>query len=280
MTGFLTIRAALQQGSRLLEEAGVPAPELTAQVLLCHALTCERPYLYSHSEDELTELAWIHYGRYLDQRLNGKPTQYITKHQEFYGRDFYVDANVLIPRPETEIVVETALGRINRESRVVDVGCGSGAIAVTVQLEKGCVVYATDLSSPALSVARANSSRLGATVGFVHADLLSPFADGTFDLVISNPPYVADGDRDGLQREVRDYEPSLALFAGPTGNEVYQKLIREAARVLRPRGTLVLELGYRSLEAVRAMLDARWQNIEATPDLCGIPRVLTAELRD
>jgi protein-(glutamine-N5) methyltransferase, release factor-specific len=277
MTGFLTIRAALQQGSKLLDGAGIPVPGLTAEVLLCHALGCERPYLYSHSEDELTELAWIHYGRYLDQRLKGKPTQYITRRQEFYGRDFRVDAHVLIPRPETEFVVEAALAKITPESRVVDVGCGSGAIAVTLQLEKGCQVCATDISFPALSVASANALRLGAKVEFVHTDLLSAFADSTFDVVISNPPYIADSDRAGLQKEVRDHEPALALFAGPTGNEVYEKLTREAARVLRPHGALVLELGYNSLASVHAMLHRGWQNIETTPDLAGIPRVLTAE---
>ncbi|HUS05366.1 MAG TPA: peptide chain release factor N(5)-glutamine methyltransferase [Bryobacteraceae bacterium] len=279
MTGFLTIRTALQQGTRLLEEGSIIAPRLTAEVLLCHALRCERPYLYSHSENELTQLVWLHYGRYLHQRLCGTPTQYITKKQEFYGRDFYVDPNVLIPRPETELVVETALGRLGRTSRVVDIGCGSGAIAVTLQLEIGCTVFATDISAGALAVARSNSDRLDANVSLIHADLLMPFRGRTLDMVVSNPPYIAEGDRASLAPEVRDHEPALALFAGDSGNDIYASLIVQAARVLRPGGFLVLELGYSSLPEVRDMLGREWQNVEASPDLAGIPRVLAAELK-
>src|SRR3954447_8403996 len=154
-TGFLTINEALRQGTTLLEEAAVSAPRLTAEVLLSHALKRDRVYLFGHSSDELTELAWIHYGRYLHQRIGGKPTQYITKTQEFYGRDFTVSPDVLIPRPETEHVVEAALDRIGAGDRIVDVGCGSGAIAVTMALESRAEVWATDISLDALSVAAA-----------------------------------------------------------------------------------------------------------------------------
>src|SRR5579864_4344938 len=270
----MTLQQALLQGTKLLEEGGIAAPRLTADVLLCHALHCERSFLYGHGERELREVEWIYYGRYLHERLNGKPTQYITGRQEFYGREFRVTPDVLIPRPETELVVETALKLGAR--RIVDVGCGSGAIAVTLRLETGAQVYGTDISAAALRVARDNAQRLGAPVEFVQCDLLSGIADGSVDLIVSNPPYVPLGDREGLQREVRDYEPEAALFAGPTGFEIYKRLVDDAPRVLRRGGWLVMELGYNSRDRVVAMLDSGWRDVQAVPDLAGIPRVLAA----
>jgi release factor glutamine methyltransferase len=208
--------------------------------------------------------------------LQGKPTQYITQRQEFYGRDFRVTPEVLIPRPETEIVVELALDFVQGGARVVDVGCGSGAIAVTVALERLCDVVASDISRGALVVARENAARLGAVVQFVRADLLLGFRASSIDLIISNPPYVPEHDADGLQREVRDFEPHLALFGGPDGNELYGRLISQAEEVLRPGGVLVVELGYRSLDSVRAMLGLGWHDISVSDDLAGIPRALAA----
>jgi release factor glutamine methyltransferase len=272
----MTIQTALVQGTKLLEDGVVSAPRLTAEVLLSHALHKERVFLYSHPEEELADVVWLHYGRYLHQRLQGKPTQYITKRQEFYGREFRVTPDVLIPRPETELVVEFALGFVKAGARVVDVGCGSGAIAVTVALERRCEVIASDISWDALRVARENAGRLGAAVQFVHTDLLLGFREGSIDLIISNPPYVPERDAGGLQREVRDFEPHVALFGGVGGNEVYERLIAQAEKVLRPGGGLVVELGYRSLDAVRAMLGTRWQDVSVSDDLAGIPRALGA----
>jgi release factor glutamine methyltransferase len=272
----MTVQTALQQGTELLENGHVAAPRLTAEVLLSHALRKERVYLYAHPEAELSEIAWIHYGRYLHERIAGKPTQYITKRQEFYGRDFRVTPAVLIPRPETEQLVDRALELIRPGMRIVDVGCGSGAIAVTVSIEKHTAVFACDVSTAALSVTNHNAAALGAQVVPIAADLLSAFADRSMDLILSNPPYVPIGDEHGLQREVRDYEPHLALFAGPTGNENYQRIIIEAERVLRPGGWIVFELGYQSLNAVQEMLGRCWQDITFQGDLAGIPRILSA----
>ncbi len=167
-------------------------PRLTAEVLLCHALHCDRAYLYAHGNDELKELHWIHYGRYLSERLKGKPTQYITHDQEFFGRNFYVNESVLIPRPETEHLVETALRYLaaNRGARVLDVGTGSGAIAITLALESNHPVLASDISLPALVVAERNRATYSATVGFFAADLLESVAPASIDLLVSNPPYV------------------------------------------------------------------------------------------
>ncbi len=274
----MTLQTALQQACKLLEEESVAAPRLTAEVLLCHALGRERSYLYSHPEVELSDLVRLDYWRYLHERLAGKPTQYITGRQEFYGRDFLVTPGVLIPRPETEHVVEGALALMPPPRRIVDVGCGSGAIAVTLSLEMHADVVATDISVAALAVAAKNAKKLNARVEFVACDLASAFFPASLDLVVSNPPYVALADAPGLQREVRDYEPHVALFAGETGLEIYARLVQEAERVLRPGGTLIMELGFKSSEAVRAMLGPMWQDVQILPDLAGIPRVIAAKL--
>src|SRR6266851_1929454 len=160
----MTIHTALIQGAKLLEESAVSVPRLTAEVLLAHALWRERSYLYAHPEEELSEVAWLHYGRYLNERLNGKPTQYITKRQEFYGREFRVTPDVLIPRPETEHLVEAAVSHIQAEHTVLDVGCGSGAIAISLALETGATVYGSDVSVAVLRVATENGACLGGRV--------------------------------------------------------------------------------------------------------------------
>jgi release factor glutamine methyltransferase len=274
----MTILTALLQGTKLLEDEAIAASRLTAEVLLTHALQRERSYLYAHPEEELSEIAWIHYGRYLHERMKGKPTQYITGHQEFYGRDFRVTPDVLIPRPETEHLVEAAIARIHPRDVVVDVGTGSGAIAITLALETAAHVFATDISTAALNVARDNAQRLSALVGFLACDLFDAIRDHSINVLVSNPPYVPQTDQPNLQREVRDYEPHVALFAGPTGLEIYEKLIAAAARVLRPHGWLLLELGYNSLDPVRAMLEQGWSDLDVIPDLAGFPRVLGARM--
>ena len=272
----------------MLEEAGIAVPRLTAEVLLAHALR-PRPRLPVSRipSTSCSEIEWLHYGRYLHERLKGKPTQYITRRQEFYGREFRVTPDVLIPRPETEHVVETAL-RLAADvgqavspanplpaKRILDIGTGSGALAVTLQLETGAEVYATEISPAAARVAAENARRLGARVDIVVCDLMSAIAPGSMDLIVSNPPYVPLGQRDGLQREVRDYEPHTALFAGETGFEIYDRIVADAPRVLRPGGWLVMELGFCSRDHVAALL-AGWAEVRIEPDLAGIPRVIAA----
>lgn len=275
---MLTIQEALSQGTRLLDEERIVAPRLTAEVLLCHALQKERVYLYAHPEEPLTELVWIHYGRYLKERMDGKPTQYITQTQEFYGRPFFVSPDVLIPRPETEQLVEMALKYGRGTRKVIDVGCGSGAIAVTLALElKQARVFGTDISFGAVKVARRNAESNGAKVRFFQADLLGPVPSGSMDMVAANPPYVPRTDEPSLQREVRDFEPEVALYGGQTGNEIYARLIPEVLRVLRPGGWLIMELGYRALKPVRRMMHSEWRAVQAMDDLGGIPRVLVAQ---
>ncbi|MGA3186316.1 MAG: peptide chain release factor N(5)-glutamine methyltransferase [Bryobacteraceae bacterium] len=269
----MTLQTALLQGQKLFTDAGISAPRLTAEVLLAHAIGCRRSWLFAHSDEELRELWWIHYGRYLHQRLSGTPTQYITGTQEFYGRDFRVTPDVLIPRPETEHVIEAALK--HPAANILDIGTGSGAIAVTLALETKARVVATDISTAAIAVAKQNSLRFDAAVDFIECDLGSALRSSGFDLVVSNPPYVAGTDRATLEREVRDHEPGLALFAGPDGLAIYRRLIPEAARLLKPGGRLILELGYNSLDPVRLMLDDRWRDLQIVHDLAQVPRVLS-----
>jgi release factor glutamine methyltransferase len=272
----MTVHTALVQGTRLLEDASVAVPRLTAEVLLAHAIHCERVYLFAHPEQELREVEWLHYGRYLHERLEGKPTQYITRRQEFYGRAFHVTSDVLIPRPETESVVEVARQVASDARRILDVGTGSGALAVTLQIETGAGVCATDISLEAAEVAAANARRLGAKVGVVVCDLVGAIADASFDLIVCNPPYVPLSQRDGLQREVRDWEPPVALFGGQSGFEIYNRIAAEAPRVLRPGGWLVMELGFGSVAHVRNLLE-HWKCSVIQPDLAGIPRVIAAQ---
>jgi release factor glutamine methyltransferase len=274
----MTVDTALLQGVRLLEDARIAAPRLTAEVLLAHAIRQERVYLYAHPERELQEVEWLHYGCYLHERLNGKPTQYITGRQEFYGREFRVTADVLIPRPETEHVVAVALQIAPSAPRVLDVGTGSGALAVTLQLETGAEAWATDISPAAATIAAGNARRLGAPVKVVVCDLMEAVAAGAMDLIVSNPPYVPLAQRQGLQREVRDWEPHVALFAGETGFELYDRIVADAPRVLRPGGWIVLELGFGSRDYVANLLGG-WRDVRIEPDLAGIPRVIAARRR-
>lgn len=276
----MTLRTALQQGTDILDRASISVPRLTAEVLLSHALKCDRAHLYAHCTDELTEIGWIHYGRYLNERLQGRPTQYITHRQEFYGRDFYVNGDVLIPRPETEHLVEAALLYLNLQQcdRVLDVGTGSGAIAISIAIEANRHVLASDISPAALAVAERNRNRHNAAVTLFASDLLNALAPSSVDLLISNPPYVPGEDAANMQSEVRDWEPHVALFAGKTGFEIYRRLIDSAAVVVKPGGRLMMELGYRSLQEVQEMLSVQWSDIAVVHDLAGLPRVIGATL--
>jgi release factor glutamine methyltransferase len=297
----IDIRAALKQGMAELRAAEVPSHTLAAEVLLMHALGRDRAWMYSHHEEILDAATAQKYFALITRRAAGVPTQYLTGHQEFWGLDFEVTPAVLIPRPETEHVMEVALARLDERGlkihldtglprqtlHVADVGTGSGCLAIALAYElPHAKIVATDTSGAALEVARRNAARhhVADRIRFVEADLLSlPALENSpepfFDLIVSNPPYIADSDAATLQREVRDHEPHSALFAGPTGVEVYERLAVESRDQLRDRGILVLELGHNSAEPVRAMFDAAsasWTSISITMDLAGIPRVLAA----
>jgi release factor glutamine methyltransferase len=297
------IRAALKQGMAQLRAAETPSHTLAAEVLLMHALQRDRAWLYSHPDEVLDVAVAEKYFVLIARRAAGEPTQYLTGRQEFWGLEFEVSPAVLIPRPETEHVMEVALARLGerglkihldsgapRETlHIADVGTGSGCLAIALAYElPHAQIIATDISADALAIARRNATRntvpphnIADRIQFVEADLL-PQGNGSpkFDLIVSNPPYIADSEAANLQREVRDHEPHQALFAGPTGVEIYTRLVAESEKQLRDHGILVLELGHDSADAVRALFDAStssWTNVAITMDLAGIPRVLAAE---
>ena len=282
MPSETSIRAALREAAALLEQDRVSAPRLTAEVLLGHLLDREKAFLYAHPEKTLKPDQRKRLLEFVRQRCAGKPTQYITGRQEFYGLPFQVTPDVFIPRPETELLVEEALAGLGENDRVLDVGAGSGCVGIAIKKKRPSArVIACDLSRPALRVAARNARRLEANVEFVGSDLACAFAAGSFDLVVSNPPYVPLLALAGLQQEIRS-EPSQALFAGEDGLEVYGRLTKAAARILRPGGRLLMELGYTSRSAVEAMLETReWETPTVRTDLAGIDRMLAVrKVRD
>jgi release factor glutamine methyltransferase len=290
-------RAALRQAMATLRAAEVPSHTLAAELLLMHVLGCDRAWIYTHPGDALEAEVVDRYFDLVARRVAGEPTQYLTGKQEFWGLEFEVTPRVLIPRPETEHVVEVALERLGARGikinmttglpspplRIADVGTGSGCIAVVLAHElPHAEILATDISADALEVARRNASRHGVSdrVLFLQSDLLESLNEAdSFDLIASNPPYVARSESHQLPREVREHEPAAALFGGPTGVEIYPHLVNQAATLLQRKGILVLELGYNSVERVRPLLYGQpaWVNVSVTNDLAGIPRVIAAE---
>jgi release factor glutamine methyltransferase len=270
-----TVEAQLEQARRQLAAAAVEEPRRTAESLLGFAIGCERSHLFAHPERELSLEQAEQFQDLVARRVGGEPTQCILGVREFYGRGFEVNPAVLIPRPETELLVEAVLEKTAESARVLDVGTGSGCIAVTLACERpSWEICATDISEQALAVAENNARNLKARVEFRHGDLTEPFEGESFDVVVSNPPYVAERDRPTLSREVRR-EPETALFAGDDGLDIYRRLIPAAARVLRPGGLLAMELGYDSLPGVLQLLEG-WDDVETRLDLAGITRIALA----
>jgi len=284
----VTLRKGLAAAISRLTAANVPSPRLNAELLLMFTLGCDRTYLYAHPERKLSTDDQTRYDQALTEREGGVPTQYVTGHQEFWGMDFIVTPAVLIPRPETEHVIETVLerARVGRAPspadsfRVVDVGTGSGCIALALAKElPSAEIHATEISTAALEIARANAARLQleARVQFHCTDLLQGLEPGAFDFVVSNPPYVGESEEDQVQLEVRKHEPHNAVFAGATGLEVIERLIPQAHESLKPGGWLVMEISGTVAERVRGLL-AEWNEVEITNDLQGIPRVASARI--
>ena len=260
---------------------------MNAELLLMFTLECDRAYLHAHPERQLSRDEHNRYDQALAERERGMPAQYITGHQEFWGMDLIVTPAVLIPRPETEHVIETVLARVGRAPslarslRIVDVGTGSGAIALALAKElPHAEIHATDISPAALEIARANGARhqLESRVYFFQTDLLQGLERGAFDFVVSNPPYVGESEADQVQLEVRKHEPRSAVFAGDTGLEVIERLIPQARESLKPEGWLVMEISGTIAERVRELL-AGWNEVGITKDLQEIPRVVSAQNR-
>lgn len=253
-------------------------PRRDAEVLLAHVLGADQTALLTHPERVLTAAESAQYEEFLVRRTASEPMQYITGVQEFYGLPFAVSPHVLIPRPETELLVEAVLKRVNPQSqaRILDVGTGSGAIAVSLAYAlPRAQVTAIDLSPAALEVARSNAETHGVSerITWVQSDLLAAVTSLQFDVVVSNPPYIAD--REVLEPQVANYEPHTALYAGPTGLEAYVRLIPQARKVLKPNGWLLLEIGFGQSSAIRKLL-SDWTGVLFLSDLQGIRRVAVA----
>jgi release factor glutamine methyltransferase len=276
----MLLHSSLQSAIAQLTSDRVPSPRLNAELLLMFTLNCDRAHLYAHPERELTKEEQSRYDEALTQRTKGVPAQYITGHQEFWGLDLIVSPAVLIPRPETEHLIETVLplARALKNPKIADVGTGSGAIALALAKElPNAEIHATDISPSALEIAEANAARLQLqrNLFFHDTDLLNGLEAAAFDFVVSNPPYVGEAEADQVQLEVRKFEPRAAVFAGPTGLEVIEKLIPAAHTALRPGGYLIMEISGTIADRVRALLRG-WENITLTNDLQGIPRVASA----
>jgi release factor glutamine methyltransferase len=270
---------ALRDAVRSLDENDVGSPRMNAEVLLMFTLGCDRAYLYAHPERALTADEQQRYAGALAERSTGKPAQYITGHQEFWGLDLIVSPAVLIPRPETEHVIETVLefARQHQFRRIVDVGTGSGCIALALATEfPAAEITGVDISAAALEIARANAARLQLRITFAESDLLAALPAAAFDLVVSNPPYVGENEQDKVQRQVREFEPRVAVFSGAEGLDIFRRLIPQAHAALAPGGWFVAEMGYSAEPAIRSLL-AGWDNIRVTNDLQGIPRVIAAQ---
>ncbi len=271
---------AIQNAVQRLQEAHVGSPRMNAELLAMFVLGCDRAYLYAHGDRALTREELARYDDALGERARGVPAQYITGHQEFWGMDLIVSPAVLIPRPETEHVIETVLelARDRVPHRMVDVGTGSGCIALALAQEfPKAEIHATDISPQALEIARANAARhqLQQRIQFHQADLLAGLEESAFDYVVSNPPYIGDWEADSVEAQVRRFEPHQALFAGPSGLEVFARLIPQARKVLQSGGWLVMEMGQPSRDRVCELLKG-WEEIRVVNDLQGIARVIAA----
>jgi release factor glutamine methyltransferase len=294
------LRESLASAIKRLTAEQVPSPRLNSELLLMFTLGCDRAYLFAHPERELTSDEQTRYESALAERARGVPTQYITGHQEFWGMDLIVSPAVLIPRPETEHVIETVLDlqtldlrpltsdnaiaptsdvrRRKSEFRVLDVGTGSGCIALALAKEFPHIeIHATDISAAALEIACANAARhqLENRIRFHRADLLDGLDFADLDFIVSNPPYVGESEEDQVQLEVRKFEPRNAVFAGPSGAEVIARLIPQAHAALRPGGWLILEISGTIADETTKLLGG-WDDLRIIPDLQSIPRVVRA----
>jgi release factor glutamine methyltransferase len=277
-----TIGAAVREAIARLRAAGVPEPEADAQVLAAHALGTSRAGVIAAARDVLRDVAAARLDDALRRREAREPVAYIVGEREFWSLPLAVDRRVLIPRPETELLVEMASRLAPGARRVLDCATGSAAVAVALALElRGARVVGSDRSRAALAVARVNATRHAPRVTLVAGDFLAPFRDQAFDLVVSNPPYCAEPEIDRLSPEVCDFEPRQALAAGADGLDALRALVRGAARVLSVTGWILLEVGAGQAAAVEGFLEAdgHYTDITVADDHAGIPRVVGARRR-
>lgn len=279
----MNIAEALREASQILQGAGVPEARREASSLLSFIIAKDRTFLISHAEDQLDEPSLDRFRTAVERRAAGEPLQYISGVQDFFGREFRVTPDVLIPRPETELLVEAALEVVGTAPSICDVGTGSGCIAVTLLCEiSQARAVAVDKSPAALEIAKLNAGNLSVEdrAVFVVSDCFESLdpREYQFDLVASNPPYIPAEVLAGLQREVRDHEPLLALSPGPDGLSLIRRLLQEAPAFLKPNGYLIMEIGFDQGEQVQSLIDTGvWRLRELRPDLQGIPRIVVLQ---
>ncbi|RXH58646.1 peptide chain release factor N(5)-glutamine methyltransferase [Granulicella sibirica] len=274
----MTLQEMRIQAARRLAEEPLLASQAArdTDLLLMFALQVDRTLLFAHPEQPLSPQQTSRVEALIERRFRMEPIQHITGEQEFYGLPFRVTPATLIPRPETELLVDAVLARVAGPAQIVDVGTGSGAIAIALASRLPLArVVGVDLSEAALTIARENASRNQVTVDFRLSDLLAA-VPGELDVVVSNPPYIPEGDRPTLHPEVREFEPGTALFAGTDGLNIYRRLIPEARAKLRPGGWLTMEFGFGQAGALRELIRG-WDEIEILTDLQGIERVIVAK---
>ncbi|MGI8919846.1 MAG: peptide chain release factor N(5)-glutamine methyltransferase [Pyrinomonadaceae bacterium] len=281
----ITIAEAIREGAQIFHDAGLTEARREAGGLLQHVIGRDRTFVLAHPEQQLSQVQLQTFRELLKRRAAGEPLQYLTAHQSFYGLEFEVAPAVLIPRPETELLVELALEMIQSTGApsICDVGTGSGCIAITLLHErKDAHAVAIDISAAAIEIAKRNALRqqVENRLTFVHANCFSSLspAEFSFDLIVSNPPYLAENDFAGLQREVSDHEPLEALAGGPDGLDVVRRVLRESDAFLKPGGHLLIEIGFNQAAAVESFLEKQeWLPKGIRPDLQGIPRVVVLQ---
>ena len=278
-----TILDILRWTTDFFKQQGIDSPRLTAEVLLAHVLEQERMYLYVHFDQPLHVKEREHYKALIRRRANGEPTQYLTGIQEFWSLEFRVTPAVLVPRPETEHLVEAAIALAKQcsQPKILDIGTGSGAIAICLKHEiPEAELSAGDISEAALSVAVHNAKTLlndESSISFRQGDLFLPFAGMGFDLIVSNPPYIATKEYEALDREVKDHEPEGALHAGEDGLGIYRRLIAEAPHYLNAEGHVLVEIGYGQKDAVIELFEEQGFELRSViKDYAGIDRVIVA----
>jgi len=278
----MTIREIISQATMQLDDAGIPSARLDAEVLLAFCLNCDRLELIKNPERVLNEDERMSFHEFIARRLLCEPVAYITGRKAFWSFTLEVNSDVLIPRPDTEVIVEEALAVLNAQHidhpRILDIGTGSGAIALALATEiPGVQITATDVSVAALAVAKKNALALGLdhSITFLHGDLFAPVRD-TFDLIVSNPPYIGADEYETLPAGVKDFEPRQALFAGKTGLEFYENLVYQAKKHLKEKGWLLLEIGYKQTQEVRTIMEMSefYDSIDVRADYAGLSRVI------
>lgn len=281
-----TVREIVNKAAVILEGSDCSSPRLDAELLLCHLLNKDRSYVFMYPQERLPESISGHYLRLVDERKKGKPLQYITGHQEFMKLDFMVNESVLIPRPDTEILVEEALKIIkdpkNRIQNILDIGCGSGAINISIAYYAPSLLVSTvDISREALEAANQNAAANGvsARIQFLQGDLFEPVT-GKYDMIVSNPPYIRRDEIRTLQTEVSDFEPKMALDGGIDGLDFYRRIILEAPDYINESGHLLLEIGYDQANDIIFLLKKQnsYSDISIIKDLAGLDRVIRARV--